>query len=290
MLHGSNNPPPHPPLMELEGVDPQATSVFRAFMRTLHLHRQALLKSLAEQGRSFSQVGCLRVLANNDGMSQRDVADTLHLSRPSVTTMLHAMEEQGLVTRRADERDRRLTRVYLTDAGRELEHEMHAGISDYIKHTVGALAPDEQATLERLLNKLSDNIAQSIDRSDDRRRRHGRSRRMIELLKTYLKPYRKQIALVVVLVTMQAIGNLYLPNLNADIINNGVAKGDTAYIIQHRRDHARRRPCCSAPSRSSRCTGARRRRCRSGATSEARSSGESRRSRRPRSTCSGRRR
>jgi ATP-binding cassette subfamily B protein len=30
----------------------------------------------------------------------------------------------------------------------------------------------------------------------------------------------------------QAIGNLYLPTLNADIINNGVAKGDTTYILQ----------------------------------------------------------
>ncbi len=35
---------------------------------------------------------------------------------------------------------------------------------------------------------------------------------------------------MVVLVLIQAIGNLYLPNLNADIINNGVAKGDVDYI------------------------------------------------------------
>jgi ATP-binding cassette subfamily B protein len=54
---------------------------------------------------------------------------------------------------------------------------------------------------------------------------------MLDLLKTYLKPYWKQITLVVALVTTQAVANLYLPNLNADIINNGVAKGDTAYIM-----------------------------------------------------------
>ena len=53
---------------------------------------------------------------------------------------------------------------------------------------------------------------------------------MVQLLSTYLKPYRKQVALVFVLVFVQAIANLYLPRLNADIINNGVAKGDTAYI------------------------------------------------------------
>jgi ATP-binding cassette, subfamily B, multidrug efflux pump len=40
----------------------------------------------------------------------------------------------------------------------------------------------------------------------------------------------REVAIVVVLVLIQAIGNLYLPNLNADIINNGVAKGDVDYI------------------------------------------------------------
>jgi ATP-binding cassette subfamily B multidrug efflux pump len=55
---------------------------------------------------------------------------------------------------------------------------------------------------------------------------------MIRLLITYLRPYRRPLAIVMVLVTVQAIANLYLPNLNADIINNGVVKGDTNYIIR----------------------------------------------------------
>ena len=55
---------------------------------------------------------------------------------------------------------------------------------------------------------------------------------MIRLLTRYLWPYRRQLAVVFVLVTVQAIANLYLPNLNADIINNGVVKGDTGYIIR----------------------------------------------------------
>jgi ATP-binding cassette subfamily B multidrug efflux pump len=53
---------------------------------------------------------------------------------------------------------------------------------------------------------------------------------LIRLLRTHLRPYVREVAIVVVLVLIQAIANLYLPNLNADIINNGVAKGDLAYI------------------------------------------------------------
>lgn len=55
---------------------------------------------------------------------------------------------------------------------------------------------------------------------------------MIKLLLTYLKPYRKELALVVVLVFIQTFANLYLPDLNAKIINNGVVQGDTAYIMR----------------------------------------------------------
>ena len=53
---------------------------------------------------------------------------------------------------------------------------------------------------------------------------------MIKLLSEYLKPYWKYVLLVVLLLTFQAVMNLYLPNLNADIINNGVVKGDVDYI------------------------------------------------------------
>jgi ATP-binding cassette subfamily B protein len=55
---------------------------------------------------------------------------------------------------------------------------------------------------------------------------------MTRLLRAYLAPYRKQLVLVVILVAIQAIANLYLPNLNADIIDNGVLKGDIPYIIR----------------------------------------------------------
>ena len=53
---------------------------------------------------------------------------------------------------------------------------------------------------------------------------------LIRLLRKYLRPYTREVTIVVVLVLIQSIGNLYLPNLNADIINNGVAKGDINYI------------------------------------------------------------
>ncbi|HEY3091241.1 MAG TPA: ABC transporter ATP-binding protein [Jatrophihabitantaceae bacterium] len=54
---------------------------------------------------------------------------------------------------------------------------------------------------------------------------------LIALLRTHLAPYRRWLTAVVVLQLIGTIASLYLPSLNADIIDNGVAKGDTDYIM-----------------------------------------------------------
>jgi ATP-binding cassette subfamily B protein len=52
------------------------------------------------------------------------------------------------------------------------------------------------------------------------------------LLRAYLRPYRRAISALVVLQLVQALATLYLPTLNADIIDNGVITGNTHYIMQ----------------------------------------------------------
>jgi ATP-binding cassette subfamily B protein len=54
---------------------------------------------------------------------------------------------------------------------------------------------------------------------------------VIRLLRRYLRPYWRQILVALALLLVQALASLYLPTLNADIINNGVVTGDTAYIV-----------------------------------------------------------
>ncbi|MER7899143.1 ABC transporter ATP-binding protein [Streptomyces sp. NPDC096046] len=54
---------------------------------------------------------------------------------------------------------------------------------------------------------------------------------LIRLLRTYLRPYKRPIALLVLLQFLQTCATLYLPTLNADIIDQGVVNGDTGYIL-----------------------------------------------------------
>ncbi len=54
---------------------------------------------------------------------------------------------------------------------------------------------------------------------------------LIKLLRTYLRPYTNALIAVVALQLVSTMANLYLPSLNADIIDKGVARGDTSYIV-----------------------------------------------------------
>jgi len=53
---------------------------------------------------------------------------------------------------------------------------------------------------------------------------------LTRLLKDFLRPYRATVLFISALLLIQSVASLYLPNLNADLINNGVAKGDVSYI------------------------------------------------------------
>jgi ATP-binding cassette subfamily B multidrug efflux pump len=54
---------------------------------------------------------------------------------------------------------------------------------------------------------------------------------LLRLLRRYLRPFRRPLALVVVLQLVGTMAALYLPSLNADIIDRGIARGDTGYIL-----------------------------------------------------------
>ncbi|MFG1909872.1 ABC transporter ATP-binding protein [Kribbella sp. NPDC048928] len=54
---------------------------------------------------------------------------------------------------------------------------------------------------------------------------------LLRVLRTHLRPYAGNLTLVVILQLIGTIASLYLPSLNGDIIDNGVAKGDTGYIV-----------------------------------------------------------
>jgi DNA-binding MarR family transcriptional regulator len=144
---------------ELEGVDDLSAQAFRAFIVTARLHFKGMLASMAGSRAQHGQAMCLRMLSVNDGATQRDVARMLHVAPPTVSKMLGTLEKAGLVERRPDPADQRLTRVHITDAGRRRELEMGVAVGAYVNATFAMLTEQERGELVRLLDKLRDSIA-----------------------------------------------------------------------------------------------------------------------------------
>lgn len=154
---------------DLDGVDDVALRVYEAWGRTLHLQRQLALKVLPGTSLHPAQARCLWAISSNDGITQRDLADLLHLSRPTVTAMLQRMEKAGLVERRSDPEDHRLTRIRATTAGRDLDAGMREFHRRFINATIGCMSAADQREFERLLGILRLNIENALDRTSPAR-------------------------------------------------------------------------------------------------------------------------
>ena len=156
---------------ELENLDPQTARVFHAMGRVMHLHRLATGKMLSEHGVQHAEAFALPLLVMREGISQRELGDVLHLSPPRISMVLRELESSGLVVRRPDESDRRVTRVFLTPMGRRREGEQRALLRNYVDRTLGALSEVDQLELERLLRELADRtmeVLQDVPEGEDK--------------------------------------------------------------------------------------------------------------------------
>jgi DNA-binding MarR family transcriptional regulator len=161
--HGFGTPPDPP---DLEGIDPSSAAVLSAFRRTMHLNRQLFMRLAADKGGHPGRTVLLGMLAGHEGISQKDLAEKMHLARPTVTIMLQKMESEGLIERWDDPEDQRLTRIRLTDAGRAQGMDMGDAYARYVDITIGTLSEADRIEFARLLGLMSDNIAAALKELD----------------------------------------------------------------------------------------------------------------------------
>ena len=152
----------------LPEVDALVSRTFHAFRTASHLHHYLMMQILAEGAAHPGEPLILRLLIEQDGLTQRDLATKIRRSRAWVTKLLQDMEKAGMVARQDDDADQRLTRVFITERGREREAELDKILMEFLNKTVGALNEQELLDLERLLSKLIFNIEAAVPSEQDR--------------------------------------------------------------------------------------------------------------------------
>jgi DNA-binding MarR family transcriptional regulator len=127
---------------------PPTTPELASRLRITVARLARLLRNQAETGVSPSQLSALASLDNSGRLTLGELAAAERVQPPTMTRIVAALEEAGLVTRTVDAADRRVARVELTPSGRTLLERARAKKNAYLARKLRDLDPDQIATVE----------------------------------------------------------------------------------------------------------------------------------------------
>jgi MarR family transcriptional regulator, organic hydroperoxide resistance regulator len=125
-----------------------------------HLHRMRAHQLLESLGLYQGQPQVLRQLWHEEGLTQREIAAHLKITPATMTKMLQRMEKSGFIVRRIDPDDQRISRVYLTDAGRAVQTSVEQVFRTLEAETFANLTGEELMLMRRLLLQLRQNLVE----------------------------------------------------------------------------------------------------------------------------------
>lgn len=122
--------------------------------RAARLMAGELAERLRPTGVGIGQWAVLLFLWARDGLTQAGLARVVAIEPPTMVRTIDRMVRDGLVTRKRDPSDARVSRIFLTDRGRALRDELVPIAVAVNEATLSRLSPSEGRTLGRLLAKL----------------------------------------------------------------------------------------------------------------------------------------
>jgi MarR family transcriptional regulator, organic hydroperoxide resistance regulator len=131
--------------------------------RTSKAVRAAADTALRRHGLRLGQDHLLAALWERDGRAPGEIAAATNVTTPAVTKVAARMEEAGLLTRRRDERDNRLVRFWLTDAGRALQGPVEAERRTLEEKITRNLTAAERRHLMSALAKICQSATELLD-------------------------------------------------------------------------------------------------------------------------------
>lgn len=138
-------------------------SLYRIFLEILRLYHHKMHKLLEEINLYPGQPPLLFTLSKKDGQSQKELAEKLNVRPSTMTVMLNRMEKGNFVERRQDLEDQRISRVYITEAGKEICEKSKEIMKKTEEDIFGNLTVDEKVILRRLLLVVKDNLNDNVN-------------------------------------------------------------------------------------------------------------------------------
>ena len=136
---------------EAESLD----SLFAQICRLKHARIHTLLEAL---GLYRGQPSVLQALWEQEGLMHTELARRLQVQPATITKMLQRMEKTGFVERRPDPDDQRVSRVYLTDAGRTVRSDVQQVWRQLEEEAFAGFTLEERGLLRRFFLHIRGNL------------------------------------------------------------------------------------------------------------------------------------
>ena len=127
-----------------------------------HHHYVRSHELLEKTGLYRGQPPLLSALWKQEGQTHSELAAKLHVTPATITRMLQRMEKSGFIRREQDASDQRVSRVYLTPAGRAVREELAAIHKRIEDETFSGMMSEEREQLRGYLVRMRDNLRQVI--------------------------------------------------------------------------------------------------------------------------------
>jgi DNA-binding MarR family transcriptional regulator len=138
-------------------------------IRTTHrLVQRALQMRIERHGVTLGMWYFLRVLWNEDGLTQSELSQRIGTMEPTTMSAIQAMEKSGFVDRLRNPGDRRKINVYLTKRGRDLERRLMPTALDVVQTATKDMTEREIEMFLALLGAIQENLREDLGEIADR--------------------------------------------------------------------------------------------------------------------------
>jgi DNA-binding MarR family transcriptional regulator len=131
-------------------------------LRMVHAQHSLVRKKINELDLHRGQPPVLFALDEEEGPSNSKLAETLHITPATMTNKIKRMERAGLVVRRRDPEDERVSRVYLTDKGRGKMSRLRRSMDEIDAVLLKGFSKQEAEQLEAMIVRIIENLEAEV--------------------------------------------------------------------------------------------------------------------------------
>ena len=130
------------------------------------LQHHCIRRMVGPLGLSRGQQHIILAIAEREGAAQSELAAAIPIRPASMTCALQRLERAGFIERRNDPDDQRISRVYLSEAGRQFLFPLRQTVNALHERALQGFAPEEIRTLRGYLERICDNLSEERDHKE----------------------------------------------------------------------------------------------------------------------------